>query len=101
MTTVVPPTGVSADLVAAAVLATPVVAGLHGGRFGEVATYLPGRRVSGVRLEPGSVEVHLSSYYPASVADVGTAVRTALAPLLPSGTTVSVVIEDVEPERLS
>ncbi len=99
MTTVVPPTGTSADLIAAAVLATPVVAGLHGGRFGEVATYLPGRRVAGVRLEPGSVEVHLSSYYPASVAEVGTAVRAALAPVLPTGTTVSIVIEDVEMEQ--
>ncbi|MFD4183444.1 hypothetical protein ACFWPB_20405, partial [Rhodococcus sp. NPDC058514] len=39
-----------ADLIADAVLAVPGVAGLHGGMFGEVATYLPGRRVLGVAL---------------------------------------------------
>lgn len=39
-----------ADQVAAAVLAHPAVAGLHGGSFGTTATHLPGRRVVGVRL---------------------------------------------------
>lgn len=57
------------DLIAAAVLATPVVTGLHGGRSGEVATYLT---------------------------EVDTAVRTALAPVLPARTVVSIVIEDVQ-----
>ena len=37
-----------ADRVAAAVIAVPGVAFLHGGVFGEIGTYLPGRRVSGV-----------------------------------------------------
>ena len=38
------------DRVAAAVLEHPAVAGLHGGDFGDITTYLPGRRVDGVRL---------------------------------------------------
>ncbi|GAB3684027.1 hypothetical protein [Saccharopolyspora tripterygii] len=38
------------DRVAAAVLEHPAVAGLHGGNFGDITTYLPGRRVAGVRL---------------------------------------------------
>ena len=39
-----------AEAVAAAVLAHPGVARLSGGAFGTVASYLPGRRVVGVRL---------------------------------------------------
>lgn len=45
-----PGTAEVADQVAAAVLAHPAVAGLHGGSFGTTATHLPGRRVVGVRL---------------------------------------------------
>ncbi|MFH5821108.1 hypothetical protein [Georgenia sp. AZ-5] len=48
-----------ADAVAAAVLAVPGVARLHTGAFGEVGTYLPGRRVAGVRIRPDGVEVHV------------------------------------------
>jgi len=44
----------TAELIAEAVLAVPEVAGLHGGAFGTVATYLPGRRVTGVALRPGT-----------------------------------------------
>jgi len=51
--------GQLADAVAAAVRAHPAVADLDGGPFGAIASYLPGRRVVGVRLgEPGEpVEV--------------------------------------------
>ena len=41
---------VLAEAVAAAVLAHPGVARLSGGPFGTIASYLPGRRVIGVRL---------------------------------------------------
>ncbi|MFB9376660.1 hypothetical protein ACFFKU_04395 [Kineococcus gynurae] len=52
---------VDPEAVGAAVLTVPGVARLHGGPFGEVATYLPGRRVTGVRLGDGTgpVEVHV------------------------------------------
>ena len=42
-----------ADVVAAAVRSVPGVAGLHAGMFGEVGTYLPGRRVAGIRIVDG------------------------------------------------
>lgn len=52
-----------ADELAAAVLAVPGVARLHAGALGEVGTYLPGRRVAGIRLadpdRPGPTEVHV------------------------------------------
>lgn len=44
----------TADVVAAAVLAVPGVAGLDGGPFGTVASLLPGRRVIGVRIPEGA-----------------------------------------------
>jgi len=51
--------GELADAVAVVVRAHPAVVGLDGGPFGVVASYLPGRRVVGVRVgEPGEpVEV--------------------------------------------
>ena len=45
------------DLLAAAVRAVPGVAALHPGMFGEVGTYLPGRRVPGIRTVGDVTEV--------------------------------------------
>ena len=53
------------DRVFAAVTAVTGVAGLDGGEFGEVTTYLPGRKVSGVAERDGRVAVSV-------VADPGT-----------------------------
>lgn len=84
------------DLIAAAVLACPVVADLHGGRFGEVATYFPGRRVTGVQVTPTEVRVHLVGRYPVPVADIDHAVRAALAPHL-AGLPLTITVEDYAP----
>ena len=48
-----------AERVAAAVTAHPSVARLHGGPFGVIATYLPGRRLVGVRIGVGAEPVEL------------------------------------------
>ena len=48
-----------AERLAAAVLAVPGVAALHPGMFGEVGTYLPGRRVAGIRITDNVVDVHV------------------------------------------
>jgi hypothetical protein len=57
-----------AERVAAAVAAHPAVAGLHGGTYGSVTTYLPGRKLVGVRIgeddEPVEVAVVLRSDRP-------------------------------------
>lgn len=84
-----------ADRVAAAVLSVPGVAGLHGGAFGEVATYLPGRRVAGVRLGDELAAVHVSVVYGVPVSETAEAVRAAVAPLLT--TPVDVSVEDIVP----
>ena len=81
------------DAVVAAVRAVPGVAELHGGLFGEAATYLPGRRVAGVRIIDGTAEVHLSVRYGSSVHAVAGAVRRAVLGLV--GGPVDVIVEDV------
>jgi hypothetical protein len=50
---------VDVDGVVAAVVACPAVASMSAGRFGEVATYLPGRRVAGIRANDTDVEIHI------------------------------------------
>ena len=87
--------GAVADLVAAATLTVPGVTGLHAGSFGEVATYLPGRRVAGVRLGAERTEVHIAVAMGSPLLDVAAVVRDAVSPLV--STPVEVVVEDVTP----
>ena len=83
-----------ADLVAAAVMAVPGVADLHAGMFGEVATYLPGRRVPGIRIKAdGVTEVHVTLFYGVPVRDGAARVRDAAAAVV--GGVVDVTVEDV------
>ncbi|MCK9794768.1 Asp23/Gls24 family envelope stress response protein [Isoptericola sp. 4D.3] len=96
-----------ADRVAESVLAVPGVVRLHAGAFGEVATYLPGRAVPGVRLRPDETEVHLvvSARHP--IPSVARGVHEVVRALVHGP--VRVYIEDVEappthrprPERAS
>lgn len=46
----------TAEAARTAALAVPGVAGLHGGRFGEVAILLPGERIEGLRNSRRSIE---------------------------------------------
>ncbi len=70
-----------ADALAAVVLACPAVAALHGGRLGQLTTFLPGRRVEGVRVSEERVQVGVVAAYGLPVRLVADQVRTALAPL--------------------
>ena len=65
-----------ADAIAQRVLDHPAVAHLHGGPFGTVASYLPGRRVVGVRVDETDGLVDLSV-----VLWVGVPLRQAVADL--------------------
>lgn len=69
---------VDAAAIAAAVSALPQVAGLHSGRFGEIATLLPGRRVAGVRVRPDEITIGVTGRHPNTAAEIGTAVRTVV-----------------------
>ena len=83
-----------ADAVAAATLGCPGVVAMSGGVAGEVATYLPGRRVSGVRIGATTVSVHVVADYGLVLADLADAVRRAVAPLA-AGRQVTVAIDDL------
>ena len=85
--------GVLADAVANAARAVSGVVGLHTGTFGEVATYLAGRRVDGVQIRPDGCSVHLVLAWGAPVLATADLVRAAVAPLV--GIPVDVSVEDV------
>ena len=82
-----------ADRVALAVLSVPGVHDLHGGVLGEVATYLPGRRVTGVRLRDGDTQVHLVLSWGAPISSTTDEVRARVAEIVPG--TVHVAVEDI------
>ena len=83
------------EAVAAAALGCPLIAGLTGGRFGEVATYLPGRRILGVREADGTVEIHVVAKWGPPLPEVADVVRKAVAAHT-DGTPVAVFVDDIE-----
>ncbi|CAN5338141.1 hypothetical protein BH11ACT6_BH11ACT6_00130 [soil metagenome] len=85
------------DEIASAVTAVAGVADLHGGMFGEAATYLPGRRVPGIRLNDEDTEIHVSLLFGYHVRDTAEAVRDAVAQLVAGP--VHVTVEDVVRSR--
>lgn len=87
-----------AEAVAAAVRAVPGVLDLHGGLLSEVATYLPGRMVRGVRLREPGAEVHVVLAWGAALDETTAAVRSAAAEVV--GLPVDVWVQDVrDPEE--
>lgn len=72
---------IDADRIATAVRASRYIAGLDSGRYGEIATYLPGRRVSGVRIRPDSVTIGVIGRYPATATEIDAWVRATVGPL--------------------
>jgi uncharacterized alkaline shock family protein YloU len=90
-----------AEAVAAAAVACEGVHALtRGSDVVEIATYLPGRRVLGVRVTPGRAEVHIVVRYGANVVEVADRVRAAvLAAVQNSGNLqpqVDVYVDDVQ-----
>jgi len=87
--------GVDVDAVAAAVQACPGVSGLHGGRYGEVTTYLPGRAVRGVVVDAGRVRVQVRSAWGVEAPALAVAITAALAPLT-GNRPIDVAIADID-----
>jgi hypothetical protein len=86
---------VDADAVAETVCRCPSVARLTPGSGVEAVTYLPGRRVPGVRVGDAGLEVHVVARYGLTMAEVADEIRVALRPLV-ADAAVSVVIHDVD-----
>jgi len=72
---------IDADRVATAVRALSAVAGLHSGRFGEIATLLRGRRIPGIRVHDDEITIGVIGRYPATAVEIGDDVRTAVGPV--------------------
>lgn len=87
-------TEVDIDAVASAVMACPHVAGLSAGTVEEIATYLPGRRVQGIRTRDDSLEIHIVARWGQPLPKVAAEVRRAVAGLA-GGRPIMVAIEDV------
>lgn len=87
--------GVNVDAVAAAVRACPGVSDLYAGRFAEVATYLPGRRVLGVVVADGTLTVQVRSRWAVPADALLREIDSAVARLL-HGHKLRVVVGDVD-----
>lgn len=85
------------ELVAAAVAAHPAVARLDGGVFGTVATHLPGRRLTGVRIGAGGGPVELGVvvrlHHP--IPDAVRSLRREVSALC-GGAAVDITVSDVD-----
>jgi len=86
--------GVDVDAVASAVRGCPAVDDLDGGRLGGVATYLPGRRVPGIRIADDRIEVHVRGVWGQPVGVIADQIRGVLA-TLNGGRIIDVVLTDV------
>jgi hypothetical protein len=86
---------VDVEAVAAVARGCPLVAGLTGGRFGEVATYRPGGRTLGVRQADGAVEVHVVARWGTPLPELADVVRSAVTPYA-GGLPVAVFVDDIE-----
>lgn len=71
-----------ADAIAAAAVRCPAVAALSGGGLRRVATYLPGRRVDGVRIEDDRVEVAVVAVQGVPIIAIAEQVRRAVGTLV-------------------
>ena len=83
-----------ADRIATTVTRCPDIAGLTQNPGIPVATYLPGRTVSGVAVRPAEVEICVVARYGPPLPQVAAQVRQAVEPLVP-GRVVDVVIADI------
>lgn len=85
-----------AEIVAATVTAHPAVARLDGGVFGGISTYLPGRRLVGVRIgeDDEPVEIAVVLHLPQHIPDAVRSLRREVAALC-GGRAVDITVADV------
>lgn len=89
--------GVDLDAVAAAVRACPGVDDLNGGPLNaRLATYLPGRKIDGLKLTDDTLTVQIRIVWDVPVTEVGEQIRAATLLLAP-GRRVDLVIADITP----
>lgn len=82
------------DRIQTAVLSVPAVVALHGGAYEEIATYLPSRRIAGIRADTEHVEVHVMTRYGTPLVLIGAQIREALHPVL-GERTLTIAVDDI------
>jgi hypothetical protein len=87
--------GIDIDAVAAAVRGCAGVSRLDGGQFGEVASYLPGRKVDGIVVSGGRLRVQIRSQWAVPAPELAALIKAALVPLT-GHRPVDVVIGDID-----
>lgn len=87
--------GIDVEAVAAAVQGCAGVSGLDSGRFGEVASYLPGRQVPGVIVRRQSVLIRVRARWGLQAADLLSQITAAVTPVT-RGRRVQVVVGDID-----
>jgi hypothetical protein len=85
---------VDAEEIAAEVSACPGVAEMSAGSLGTTATHLPGRRIDGVRVRGGHVEIHLVGKWGVPIPSLVADVRASIADLVDDHE-VDVTVEDL------
>ena len=78
--TAVDPQAVDVEAVAERAVRCRSVARISTGPFGEVATYLAGGRVPGVRVRDGRLEIHVVACWGADIPGLAREVRKAVRP---------------------
>lgn len=86
--------GVDLDAIAAAVRGCAGVDDLDAGTIGSAASYLPGRRIAGLRVEDERVTVQVRARWGVPIPDTGRQIQSALATLVGSRK-LDVVVSDV------
>jgi hypothetical protein len=92
--------GIDVDAIQAAVLSCPGVAGLGSGTIGELATYLPGRRVPGIRVTPELVELEICATWGPSAKLIASQIWAALAAVV-TDRPIEIVITDIAPPAIT
>jgi len=87
--------GVDVDAAVAAIRSCPAVSDLVDGPLPTFATYLPGRRIAGLRVSRDVVGVQVCARWGTTVTHVAAQVRTALAPIAP-GRRIDVTVADLD-----
>ncbi|WP_322760137.1 hypothetical protein [Frankia sp. Cr2] len=82
--------------IAAAVARCPAVAALSPGVSGNVITYLPDRRVVGVRKVLGGVAVHVIARFGPTIAETAGQIRAAVTAVAPDCERIDVIVDDLE-----
>jgi hypothetical protein len=86
--------GVDVDAVAAAARACPGVERLHGGPPQRTATYLPGRRIDGVRIDRHTVVVQVRARWGVPAPELAAQIRGAIS-VMASGRRIDIIVADV------